>query len=182
MTKEEVLSLIDLLERVRLPAERQFGLSEPDPVWNMTVYLMKRHLTGMLVTTTSLARAADVPYTTALRRIDKMHRQGLLLYRPRTKSGRSFSIHPSGELIERMFSYAFEVKSAIEASTGSAGSGPNALRAVRYDMEWTFPIQPAPTRPMRTCRMSCPPILLSAVASRPGRTLANRVFGTQSHV
>jgi len=121
VTKEEVLSLIDLLDRVRLPAERQFGLSEPDPVWNMTVYLMKRHLTGMLVTPTSLARAADVPYTTALRRIDKMHRQGLLLYRPRTKSGRSFSIHPSGELIERMFSYAFEVKSAIARTLGQHG-------------------------------------------------------------
>ena len=95
VTKEEVLSLIDLLERVRVPAERQFGLSEPDPLWNMTVYLMKRHLTGMLVTPTSLAHAADVPYTTALRRIDEMHGKGLLVYRPRTRSGRSFSIHPS---------------------------------------------------------------------------------------
>ena len=52
LTKEEVLSLIDLLERVRLPAERQFKLTEPDPLWNMTVYLVKRHLTGMLVTPT----------------------------------------------------------------------------------------------------------------------------------
>jgi len=118
VTKEEVLSLIDLLERVRVPAERQFGLSEPDPVWNMTVYLMKRHLTGMLVTPTSLAHAADVPNTTAVRRIDEMHGKGLLVYRPRTRSGRSFSIHPSAELIERTFAYALGVKSAIAKTLG----------------------------------------------------------------
>lgn len=123
MTKEEVLSLIDLLERVRLPAERQFKLTEPDPRWNMTVYLMKRHLTGMLVTPTSLARAADVPYTTALRRVEEMHDNGLLIYRPRTRSGRSFSIHPSQKLIDRTFEYAQGVKAAIAKTLGQHDAG-----------------------------------------------------------
>jgi multiple sugar transport system substrate-binding protein len=118
VTREEVLSLIDLLERIRVLAERQFSLTEPDPLWNMTVYLMKRHLTGMLVTPTSLARAADVPYTTALRRIEEMHRNGLLICRPRTRSGRSFSIHPSQALIERIFAYAQGVKAAIAKTLG----------------------------------------------------------------
>jgi multiple sugar transport system substrate-binding protein len=118
LTKEEVLSLIDLLERVRLPAERQFKLTEPDPLWNMTIYLMKRHLTGMLVTPTSLARAADVPYTTALRRVDHMHASGLLIYRPRTRSGRSFSVHPSQKLIDHVFAYAQGVKAAIAKTLG----------------------------------------------------------------
>ena len=118
MTKEEVLSLIDLLERVRLPAERQYKLTEPDPVWNMTVYLIKRHLTGMLVTPTSLARSAGVPYTTAVRRVEDMERNGLLIYRPRTRSGRSFSVHPSQTLIERIFDYALGVKAAIARTLG----------------------------------------------------------------
>jgi multiple sugar transport system substrate-binding protein len=118
LTKEEVLSLIDLLERVRLPAERQFKLTEPDPLWNMTIYLMKRHLTGMLVTPTSLARAAAVPYTTALRRVDDMHEKGLLIYRPRTRSGRSFSVHPSQKLIDHVFDYAQGVKAAIAKTLG----------------------------------------------------------------
>ena len=123
MTKEEVLSLIDLLERVRLPAERQFKLTEPDPLWNMTVYLVKRHLTGMLVTPTSLARAADVPYTTALRRVEEMHRNGLLIYRPRTRSGRSFSIHPSQKLLDHIFEYAQGVKAAIAKTLGQHDGG-----------------------------------------------------------
>lgn len=118
MTKEEVLSLIDLLERVRLPAEREFKLTEPDPLWNMVVYLMKRHLTGMLVTPTSLVRAADVPYTTAHRRVEDMRQQGLLIYRPRTRSKRSFSVHPSQELIDRVFEYAQGVKGAVAKTLG----------------------------------------------------------------
>lgn len=122
MTKEEVLSLIDLLERVRLPAEREFKLIEPDPLWNMIVYLMKRHLTGMLVTPTSLARSADVPYTTALRRVEAMRQSGLLIYRPRTRSKRSFSIHPSQKLIDRTFEYAQGVKAAIAKTLGQHDS------------------------------------------------------------
>jgi multiple sugar transport system substrate-binding protein len=122
LTKEEVLSLIDLLERVRLPAEREFKLIEPDPLWNMVVYLMKRHLTGMLVTPTSLARAADVPYTTALRRVEDMRQSGLLIYRPRTRSKRSFSIHPSQKLIDRIFEYAQGVKGAIAKTLGQQDS------------------------------------------------------------
>jgi multiple sugar transport system substrate-binding protein len=118
LTKEEVLSLIDLLERMRLPAERQFKLMGPDPLWNMTIYLMKRHLSGRLVTPTSLARAADVPYTTAVRRVAEMHDNGLLIYRPRTRSGRSFSVHPSQELIDRTFDYARGVKAAIAKTLG----------------------------------------------------------------
>jgi multiple sugar transport system substrate-binding protein len=123
LTREEVLSLIDLLERVRHPAERQFALTEPDARWNMIVYLMKRHLTGMLVTPTSLARAADVPYTTALRRVEEMHDDGLLIYRPRTRSGRSFSIHPSQKLIDCMFDYAQRVKAAIAKTLGHHDGG-----------------------------------------------------------
>lgn len=118
MTKDEVLSLIDLLEQVRVPAERRFGLTEPDPIWNMTIYLMRRHLNGLLVTPTSLARAAEVPYTTAVRRVEEMRANGLLVYRPRTRSGRSFSIHPSQDLIERTFGYAQSVKTAIAKTLG----------------------------------------------------------------
>lgn len=118
MTKEEVLNFIDLLEQMRGPAERRFNLISPDPIWNMTVYLMKRHLTGLLVTPTSLARAADVPYTTAVRRVEQMRADGLLVFRPRTRSGRSFSVHPSQSLIESTFAYAEAVKMTIAKVLG----------------------------------------------------------------
>src|SRR5579864_9840889 len=95
MSAEELISLLDLLEQVRVPTERWFESIPPDAVWNMIVYLMRRHYTGKLVTPTSLARAANVPYATAVRRINDMLTEGLLVRRPRTKTGRSDSLHPS---------------------------------------------------------------------------------------
>src|SRR5579872_314046 len=118
MSAEELISLLDLLEQMRVPTERWFEAIQPDAVWNMIVYLMRRHYAGKLVTPTSLARAANVPYATAVRRINDMLAEGLLIRRPRTKSGRSDSLHPSPELIRRAFACADEVKTSIARSLG----------------------------------------------------------------
>jgi len=118
MSTEELISLLDLLERVRVPTEKWFDSIQPDAVWNMIVYLMRRHFAGKLVTPTSLARAADVPYATAVRRMNDMLSEGLLIRRPRTKTGRSDAMHPSPELIRRAFACANEVKASIARSFG----------------------------------------------------------------
>ena len=118
MSAEELISLLDLLERVRVPTEKWFESIQPDAVWNMIVYLMRRHYAGKLVTPTSLVRAADVPYATAVRRMNDMLAEGLLIRRPRTKSGRSDAMHPSPELIRRAFACAYEVKTSIARSLG----------------------------------------------------------------
>ena len=89
MSAEELISLLDLLERLRVPTEKWFESIQPDAVWNMIVYLMRRHYAGRLVTPTSLARAANVPYATAVRRMNEMLADALLIRRPRTKTGRS---------------------------------------------------------------------------------------------
>lgn len=118
MSAEELISLLDLLEQVRVPTEKWFEAIQPDAVWNMIVYLMRRHYAGKLVTPTSLARAANVPYATAVRRMNELLAEGLLIRRPRTKSGRSDSLHPSPELIRRAFACASEVKTSIARSLG----------------------------------------------------------------
>jgi multiple sugar transport system substrate-binding protein len=118
MTKEELLNLIELLGQIRGPAELR-RLIEPDPTWNMTVYLLQRHLKGMLVTPTSLARAAGVPYTTAVRRIDALLREGLIIRRPRSSSGRLYSILPSRELLARTLDYAQQAKAALAKALGA---------------------------------------------------------------
>src|SRR5205809_7467919 len=118
MSAEELISLLDLLERVRVPTEKWFESIQPDAVWNMIVYLMRRHYAGKLVTPTSLARAANVPYATAVRRMNDMLAEGLLIRRPRTKTGRSYSLHPSEKLIRRAFACTYEVKTSIARSLG----------------------------------------------------------------
>jgi len=120
MTKEELLNLIDLLERIRGPAERR-RLMEPDPTWNMTVYLLQRYLKGLLVTPTSLAKAAGVPYTTALRRLEALLHKGLIIRRPRNHSGRRYSVLPSRELLVRAVAYAQQAKAGLAKTLGGSG-------------------------------------------------------------
>jgi multiple sugar transport system substrate-binding protein len=127
MSAEELISLLDLLEQVRVPTERWFESIQPDAAWNMIVYLMRRHYAGKLVTPTSLARAANVPYATAVRRMNDMLAEGLLIRRPRTRSGRSYSLHPSQELIRRAFACADEVKRSIARSLGRNVDDPSSF-------------------------------------------------------
>lgn len=119
MMKQELLETIELLERMR--DLKHLWIDEPtaDPMMEMSLFLMKRHLTGRMTTPTSLAQSASVSYTTATRRIAGMHDQGLLDLRPRTRSGRSFSVHPSPKLISRMTSLLTSTRAAIAAKPGS---------------------------------------------------------------
>src|SRR4029077_9128490 len=57
-------------------------------------------------------------YATAVRRMNDMLAEGLLIRRPRTKSGRSDAMHTSPELIRRAFACAYEVKTSIARSLG----------------------------------------------------------------
>lgn len=109
--------LIALLEETRAGADG-IPLVQPDPVWNMVLFLMKQHLSGRLVTPTSLAAAAGVPYTTAVRRVEDMRAAGMLIRRPRTRSGLSYSIHPSRELVRQTYAYAQRVKASIALALG----------------------------------------------------------------
>lgn len=123
MTKDQMLAMIELLERLRdlrhLWIEDQAG----EPLTDMSLFLMKRHLTGQVTTPTSLAQSSSLPYTTATRRVAEMHRQGLLDYRPRTRTGRTFSVHPSPVLIAKITSLLSSTRAAIAAS-GAAKPGP----------------------------------------------------------
>ena len=72
MTEFELLRIITFLERMRQPYDRMLNAAEPDPNWNIILYLMKHHLRGENVTMSSLASATGVPFASAMRRIHKM--------------------------------------------------------------------------------------------------------------
>jgi multiple sugar transport system substrate-binding protein len=121
LTNEELLSLLDLLERVHAAQQARLPLLQPDPVWNMIVFLTRRHLTGKLVTPTSLANAAGVPYTTAVRRIEEMFKAELLVRRPRTRSGLSHAVYPSQQMLDLISTCGREIKAAIAGALGERG-------------------------------------------------------------
>jgi multiple sugar transport system substrate-binding protein len=71
------------------------------PNLRISMHLIRGHLEGRLTTMTSLIGASLAPYATANRRIKDMLEAGLIDQRPRTATGKSFSLHPSVSLVEQ---------------------------------------------------------------------------------
>ncbi|MDE0968018.1 MAG: extracellular solute-binding protein [Octadecabacter sp.] len=87
--------LEDLMTEIDCSAE----LRSPNPYLNMSLHLIRCHLEGRIVTASSLVDTSGVPYATAMRKLAELEKSGLVEQRPRTKSGKSFSLHPSAKLI-----------------------------------------------------------------------------------
>jgi len=113
LSREEMLDVLDVIDEIADEAERGLPLKSPDPYQKIINYLMRRHLEARLTTITSLAFASGAPYATAMRRISEMIDAGLIIQRPRTKTGKSFSLHPSPQLIEACYDYARRVKHLV---------------------------------------------------------------------
>jgi len=122
-TREEMLAFLDFLDEITDEAERDLPLKSSDPYQKIIAYLMRRHLEARLTTVTTLACASGVPYATAMRRISEMIEAGLIIQRPRTKTGKSFSLHPSQQLIKAWYDYARSMKHIIGRTMTSAAPG-----------------------------------------------------------
>lgn len=118
MTREELLRILAFVESSREISEKRTRLATVDPRWNIVSYAMRRHLEGKLLTVTSAAMAADVPYGTAMRRISELIDEGLLHKRPKSKTGRSFSLHPTRKLIAEFESFAMQLKAMVGNTFG----------------------------------------------------------------
>ena len=92
MNHFELLRVVEYLERKCTPYRALFPMAEEDPVWNILVHLVKSHVRGVLDTITTLAAAANVPYATALRRINNIIFSQQIVRKPRAP--RTFSLHP----------------------------------------------------------------------------------------
>ncbi|WP_164157092.1 MarR family winged helix-turn-helix transcriptional regulator [Sandarakinorhabdus rubra] len=82
----------------RLRARHLVGISLGEPAWDILLDLAVAHYWRRETSVTSLCIAADVPSTTALRWINSMTREGLIVRRPCVRDGRrSFlAIAPAG--------------------------------------------------------------------------------------
>lgn len=98
--KTEMLQIIAFMEELGDEIEGAVEFAVPNPNLRITLHLMRGHLEAKVVTPTSLISASRVPYATASRRLKAMVDAGLIEQRPRTKTGKSFSMHPSEKLIE----------------------------------------------------------------------------------
>lgn len=91
---------------------------------DVMVELLRSHLRGQLVTPSSLIAKSGLSRGTGHRTIKAMVSSGLIHQRARTKSGRTFSLHPSPKLIDMWHDFARRVIALTGASieTGVAGN------------------------------------------------------------
>ena len=89
--------LVDLFDEL----EHTIDLVNPDGPLRMALHLIEGHYEAKTVTPTSLIGASHVPYATANRKLRQMIDAGLIEQRPRTTTGKSFSLHPSEKLLSQ---------------------------------------------------------------------------------
>ena len=121
MTDYELLRIINFLEQIRAPYD-QLQAANPDPVWNIVLYLMKSHLRGDMVTMSSLASVSRIPFASAMRRIHRLIEDGYIEQYSRNSSAKSFYLAPSRRLKSNFTSYAMKVK-VLLAETFGLGKG-----------------------------------------------------------
>lgn len=116
--KTDLLRILSFLEDIGGEIESSVELFAPNPYLRMTLHLIRGHLEAKTVTPTSLIGASQVPYATANRRLRQMTDDGLIEQRPRTKSGKSFSLHPSEKLLDQWMQLSGRVERLAETRFG----------------------------------------------------------------
>lgn len=122
LAKSEMLELLSFLENFSDELEDTFELIMPDAHLRMALHLMQGHFEAKTVTPTSLIGASRVPYATANRRMKEMIEAGLIEQRPRTRTGKSFSMHPSEKLLAQWVQISGRLRRLVEAHFAQSGT------------------------------------------------------------
>jgi multiple sugar transport system substrate-binding protein len=118
----ELLRVIGFLEAFTVEVETTLETGAPNPYLNMAITLIRNHLESKMVTASALVAASGVPYATGRRKLDEMLTSGLIEQRPRTKSGKSFSLHPSADLMSKWGRLSGRVLRLAAQSLGTSHS------------------------------------------------------------
>lgn len=118
MNDYELLRVIDFMEKVRTPFLNRIPGAGDDPYWNIVVALVRDHITGRMVTVSSLAQMSCAPYATAVRKINGMIDEGLITLKPKSPKSKTFSLHPSAELLAAFIEQATDVKVLVAQTIG----------------------------------------------------------------
>ncbi|MGD1885658.1 MAG: sugar ABC transporter substrate-binding protein, partial [Cohaesibacteraceae bacterium] len=115
----DTLSMLSFLDDFGDELEGSMDLVAPNPYLRMELHLLRGHFEAKTVTASSLVGASRVPYATATRRLKEMIEAGLIDQRPRTRSGRSVSLHPSQKLLSRWVQLSGRIRRLAEAHFGN---------------------------------------------------------------
>ncbi len=126
-----ILNVIAFLSDFNGEVETALTNATPNPYMNMAAFLIRSHLEGRTVTASALIAAAHVPYATGRRKLTELIEAGIIEQRPRTKTGKTFSLHPSDRLLESWGKFAERVQRLAREHLG-VGTAPLPDRDYYY--------------------------------------------------
>ena len=100
MVNKKLLMLIDHIDNTFLLYKKKFNDSSFETDWKIFSYVIKNHLNNKITSIKSIINYSNLPHATGIRRINKLIKNKKLYKKSKTKSGKSFSIHPSFKLIQ----------------------------------------------------------------------------------
>ncbi len=100
VSSKEISKLLDFIDQFQSEAELSLSLKTGYSEMRILTELMRNHISGKLSTSSSLVWASGMSYGTAKRALANIEKRGLIIRRPKTPTGKSFSLHPSLKLIQ----------------------------------------------------------------------------------
>ena len=121
MNRNEITTLLKFVSKTRLLFNKTVSNQTIDADWRIFSYVISNHLENKICTTTSIIQVSGLPFATGLRKVNKLIKEKKLIKRSKTKSGKSFSIHPSGDLIKEFTEYLLLIKNEFASQLGFGG-------------------------------------------------------------
>jgi multiple sugar transport system substrate-binding protein len=125
-TTADLEAMVRFLEELHVEIDSVIEPNAPNPYLNMVLHLIRSHLEGRLVTASTMVSASGIPYATATRKLADLQAAGLVEQRPRTKTGRSFSLHPSPGLLETWSQLADRLHRLVQNSFATTAADTKA--------------------------------------------------------
>jgi multiple sugar transport system substrate-binding protein len=116
----ELQQTTSFLEEISIEIDNTIDPNTPNPHLRMLLHLVQSHCEGRIVSPSSMVAASGVPYATGMRKLAEIQAAGLVEQRARTKSGKSFSLHPSPKLLQSFSQLAERIERIARASFGAA--------------------------------------------------------------
>ena len=118
MNRNEITTLLKFVNKTRILFNKTVSNQIIDADWRIFSYVISNHLENKLCTTSSIIQVSGLPFATGLRKVNRLIKEKKLIKRSKTKSGKSFSIHPSGELIKEFTEYLLLIKNEFASQLG----------------------------------------------------------------
>ena len=121
MNRNEITTLLKFVSKTRILFNKTVSNQTIDADWRIFSYVISNHLENKICTTTSIIQVSGLPFATGLRKVNKLIKEKKLIKRSKTKSGKSFSLHPSGDLIKEFTEYLLLIKNEFASQLGFGG-------------------------------------------------------------